>query len=84
MMNSNTNVIVIQNLTRNTQYAIAVRARTSTGLLSPLSETVLAFTDPSLPLEISTPYIHPYPAIEGSMITVRCETTGYPTPNMTL
>jgi len=84
MMNSNTNVIAIQNLTRNTQYAITVRARTSTNLLSPLSETVLAWTDPSLPLEISQPFIHPFPVIEGSMVTIRCESIGYPVPNMTI
>ena len=84
MMNSNTNVIAIQNLTRNTQYAIAVRARTSTGQLSPISETVLAWTDPSLPLEISQPFIHPFPVIEGSMVTIRCESIGYPVPNMTI
>lgn len=84
MMNSNTNVIAIQNLTRNTQYAIAVRARTNTGQLSPISETVLAWTDPSLPLEISQPFIHPFPVIEGSMVTIRCESIGYPVPNMTI
>lgn len=84
MMTSSTNVIAIQNLTRNTQYAISVRARTSTGLLSPLSETVLAWTDPSLPLEISQPFIHPFPVIEGSMVTIRCESIGYPVPNMTI
>lgn len=84
VMNSNTNVIAIQNLTRNTQYAITVRARTSTGLLSPLSETILAWTDPSLPLEISQPFIHPFPVIEGSMVTIRCESIGYPVPNMTI
>lgn len=84
MMSSNTNVIAIQNLTRNTQYAIAVRARTSTGLISGLSETLLAWTDPSLPLEISQPFVHPFPVIEGSMTTIRCESIGYPVPNMTI
>lgn len=84
VLNTASNVIAIQNLTRNTQYAIAVRARTSSGLVSPLSETVLAWTDPSLPLEISQPFIHPFPVIEGSMVTIRCEAIGYPVPNMTI
>lgn len=84
VLNTSSNIIAIQNLTRNTQYAIAVRARTSSGLISPLSETILAWTDPSLPLEISQPFIHPFPVIEGSMVTIRCEAIGYPTPNMTI
>lgn len=84
VLNTTSNVIAIQNLTRNTQYAIAVKARTSTGLVSPLSEKVLAWTDPSLPLEISQPFIHPFPVIEGSMVTIRCEAIGYPTPNITI
>lgn len=83
-MHSNTNIIVIQNLTRNTQYAISVRARSSNGQVSPLSETLLAWTDPSLPLEISQPFVHPFPIIEGSMVTIRCESIGYPIPNMTV
>lgn len=75
---------MIQNLTRNTQYAISVRARSSNGLVSPLSETLLAWTDPSLPLEISQPFVHPFPIIEGSMVTIRCESIGFPIPNMTI
>ncbi|KAF7493386.1 Ig-like and fibronectin type-III domain-containing protein 2 [Sarcoptes scabiei] len=84
LLQSNTNIIVIQNLTRNTQYAISVRARSSNGLVSPLSETLLAWTDPSLPLEISQPFVHPFPIIEGSMVTIRCESIGFPIPNMTI
>nr|XP_046912345.1 Ig-like and fibronectin type-III domain-containing protein 1 isoform X1 [Dermatophagoides farinae] len=84
VLHSNTNIIVIQNLTRNTQYAISVRARSSNGQVSPLSETLLAWTDPSLPLEISQPFVHPFPIIEGSMVTIRCESIGYPIPNMTV
>jgi hypothetical protein len=77
------NLIDINSLMFNTQYAIAVKAKSENGLISVLSETVLAWTEPATPVVLSPPQLEPSgPAIEGSMMIVRCDATGSPIPTI--
>ncbi|XP_054711801.1 Ig-like and fibronectin type-III domain-containing protein 1 [Uloborus diversus] len=78
------NYITLDNLTVNTQYAIAVRARTSKKE-SPLSEIVLAWTDPAIPAFLNPPVVvPPEPIVEGANITLLCVATGMPVPVVSL
>ncbi|XP_054159728.1 Ig-like and fibronectin type-III domain-containing protein 2 [Oppia nitens] len=79
------NIIDINDLNYNTQYALAVKAKTDTGKKSVLSETVLAWTDPSTPLKLSSPKLEPLgPVIEGEMLTVKCDASGNPIPTISV
>ncbi|XP_042905607.1 Ig-like and fibronectin type-III domain-containing protein 2 isoform X1 [Parasteatoda tepidariorum] len=78
------NYITINNMTVNTQYAIAVQARTG-HQESPLSETVLAWTDPAIPAFLNPPVVVPQePIVEGSNVTLLCVATGMPVPVVSL
>lgn len=78
------NAITLDNLTVNTQYAIAIKARTGYQE-SPLSETVLAWTDPAIPAFLNPPVIvPPEPIIEGANVTLLCVATGMPIPVVSL
>lgn len=78
------NSIILNNLTVNTQYAIAIRARTG-HQESPLSETVLAWTDPAIPAFLNPPVVvPPEPIVEGANVTLLCVATGMPVPVVSL
>lgn len=78
------NIITLDNLTVNTQYAIAIKARTGRQE-SPLSETVLAWTDPAIPAFLNPPVVvPPEPIIEGANVTLLCVATGMPIPIVSL
>lgn len=79
------NVIDINGLIYDTQYAVAVRAKTDDGLKSVLSEMAIVWTDAPTPLILSAPKLKPSgPVIEGEMLTVSCEATGAPIPTISL
>ncbi|GBN19990.1 hypothetical protein AVEN_189665-1 [Araneus ventricosus] len=78
------NHLTLTNLTVNTQYAIAVQARTG-HQESPLSETVLAWTDPAIPAFVNPPVVvPPEPIVEGANVTLLCVATGMPVPGLPL
>ncbi|GFX66742.1 ig-like and fibronectin type-III domain-containing protein 2 [Trichonephila clavipes] len=78
------NYQTLNNLTVNTQYAIAVQARTG-HQESPLSETVLAWTDPAIPAFVNPPVVvPPEPIVEGANVTLLCVATGMPVPVVSL
>ncbi|KAG8198462.1 hypothetical protein JTE90_022196 [Oedothorax gibbosus] len=78
------NYINLANLTVNTQYAIAVMARTGFQE-SPLSEIVLAWTDPAIPAFVNPPVVvPPEPIVEGANVTLLCVATGMPVPVVSL
>ncbi|XP_035227857.1 Ig-like and fibronectin type-III domain-containing protein 1, partial [Stegodyphus dumicola] len=78
------NYITLDNLTVNTQYAIAVRAR-SRHEESPLSEIILAWTDPAIPAFLNPPVVVPPETIvEGANVTLLCVATGMPVPTVSL
>ncbi|GFS33092.1 ig-like and fibronectin type-III domain-containing protein, partial [Nephila pilipes] len=78
------NYLTLNNLTVNTQYAIAVQARTG-HQESPLSETVLAWTDPAIPAFVNPPVVvPPEPIVEGANVTLLCVATGMPVPVVSL
>ena len=79
------NVIDINRLKYNTQYAFGVKAKTEDGLKSVLSEILIVWTDAPTPLMLSAPKLEPLgPVIEGEMLTVRCDATGAPIPTITV
>ena len=79
------NLIDINNLKYDTQYALAVKAKTESGLESVKSETVLVWTEPSTSVVLSPPIIEPSgPVLEGEMLTLRCDATGSPIPTISL
>lgn len=76
--------VVLANLTVNTQYAIAVKAVTYHHE-SPLSEIILAWTDPAIPAFLNPPVIvPPDPIVEGANVTILCVATGMPVPVVSL
>ncbi|XP_055940874.1 Ig-like and fibronectin type-III domain-containing protein 1 [Argiope bruennichi] len=78
------NHLTLINLTVNTQYAVAVQARTG-HQESPLSEIVLAWTDPAIPAFVNPPVVvPPEPIVEGANVTLLCVATGMPVPVVSL
>ncbi|XP_067138192.1 Ig-like and fibronectin type-III domain-containing protein 1 [Centruroides vittatus] len=76
--------ILITNLTLNTQYAIAVKARGGSEE-SHLSEMIFAWTDPAIPAFLNPPVIiSPEPLLEGNNVTVLCVATGIPIPTVSI
>lgn len=74
------NTMYLTNLTYNTEYALAVQAKT-THLKSSLSEVVLVWTDPAIPASVNLPVIIPAgPIVEDSNVTFMCIGVGIPTP----
>lgn len=65
----------------DTKYAIAIQAVTESGLKSPLSETIVVFTDPVVPVSVDPPMLLPQgPITEGDNVTVLCIGRGLPPP----
>ncbi|XP_023234906.1 Ig-like and fibronectin type-III domain-containing protein 2 [Centruroides sculpturatus] len=74
------NSVILRNLSVNTEYAIAVRARSGQGE-SDLSETVMVWTDPAVPALVHAPVIIPAGQIlEGLNVTILCIGVGIPVP----
>ena len=85
ILNTYSNVMDIHNLSINTQYAFAVKAKTESGLESVLSEMIVAWTDPVSIVTVDPPKIEPDgPIIEGQTATIKCDATGTPTPLISL
>ena len=80
------NTMYITNLTYNTEYALAVQARTDkSGLKSSLSEVALVWTDPAIPASVNLPVIIPAgPITEDSNVTFMCIGVGIPTPTLSM
>lgn len=74
------NSVILRNLSVNTEYAIAVRARSGHGE-SDLSEIVMVWTDPAVPALVHSPVIIPAGQIlEGTNVTILCIGVGIPVP----
>lgn len=79
------NLIDINMLKFNTQYAVAVKAKTENGIKSVLSEMLIVWTEPATPVILAPPQLEPSgPIIEGSIMIVRCDATGSPIPTISV
>lgn len=80
------NTMYITNLTYNSEYAIAVQAKSdSQNLTSTFSEVVLVWTDPAIPASVNLPIIIPAgPVVENSNVTFMCIGVGTPTPVLSM
>lgn len=68
-------------LTPDTKYAVAIQAITDNDLKSPLSETIVVFTDPIVPVSVDPPILlPPGPITEGDNVTILCIGRGLPPP----
>lgn len=79
------NTMYITNLTYNSQYAIAVQAKTDKNQTSAFSEIALVWTDPPIPASVNLPLIIPAgPVVENTNVTFMCIGVGTPVPSLSL
>ncbi|XP_074604604.1 Ig-like and fibronectin type-III domain-containing protein 2 isoform X2 [Brevipalpus obovatus] len=77
----NFNSADLAGLLPDTKYAVAVQAVTENGYNSPLSETIIVFTDPIVPVSVDPPVLlPPGPISEGDNVTILCIGRGLPPP----
>lgn len=75
----------LTNLSFNTEYAIAIQAKTDKNETSLLSEIVLVWTDHAIPASVQTPIVIPSgPILEGTNITAMCVAQGTPVPMLSI